>query len=135
MAWAECLYWDLQGRPDNRVGLSIILAGNTFTGPYYFLREELARTEGKPDEWDTSTWGSRNYIAELIEHFNQTGTPAEVVIDSMMKGIREDTFYLCPNIEPHWPHIDHRMATIRAEGNPSYFEKTLCVYRALEADN
>ncbi len=134
MAWAECLYWDLLGRPDNRVGLSIILAGNTQTGPYFFLKEELARTADSPEEWDSGTWGSRDYIAALIEHFTNTGTPCDVVVQGMIDGIREDRFYLTPNMDVHWPHIDHRMATIRAQGNPSFFEKTLCVYRDLDAD-
>lgn len=134
LAWAECLYWDLEGRPDNNVGVSILMAGNTFTGPYYFLKEELERTQDNPNDWDASTWGSRDYIADLIEHITKVGTPCDVVIDSMMDGICNDKFYLTPNFGPHWEHIDHRLANIRAGRNPTYYDKTLCVYRPLDAD-
>lgn len=132
MAWAETLFWDLDGRPDNTVGLSILLVGNTQTGVYFFLKDELARTEGNEDEWDSSYFGPRPYVKDLIEHFDVNATSCDVVIDSMIDAIKNDTFYVKPNIGAHWEHIEHRLKTIREGNSPTYFEKTIDVYKSLD---
>ena len=134
MAWAECLYWDLEGRPDNTVGLSILLVGNTKTGIYYFLKDQLEQTEHNQEAWDSSLFGSRDYVKELIDHFGENASGCDVVIDSMVDAIRNDTFYVKPNIGAHWDHIEHRFNTIREGRNPSYYKKTIDVYRSLDAD-
>ncbi len=133
MAWAECLHWDLEGRPDNKIGLSVVLVGNTRTGIYYFLKEQLEQTEGKEADWDESYFGPRDYVMQVVEHFGENGTDCDVVVDSVIDAIRKDIFYVKPNMGEHWDHIEHRLTRIREGKNPTYYKRTMDVYRALDA--
>ena len=133
LAFAECLYYDLEGR-NSHIGVTAVMPGNTYTGPYYDLKALLKETENNTESWDSTVWGSREYVEDLISYFDNHGTTPDIIIDHLIDAIKNDKFYVTPNINHHWDHIEHRWSNIRQGNNPSYFKKTHDVYKAVDQD-
>ncbi len=122
LSFAECLYHDLSER-GSHIGVTCLLPGNTFNGPYYELLELLRSTENDPEAWD-STWGPRDHVAHFIDHFTRNGTGAGVLADDLMLAMAEDRFYVTSNIGGHWKYIEERWANIRACRNPTLGDRS-----------
>ena len=133
LSFAECLYYDLEGR-DSHIGVTAVLPGNTHNGIYYDLKELLEQTKKNPKDWNSSEWGSRDYVDGLVQYFSTKGTPPDIIIDDLIEAIHNDKFYVTPNINHFWNHIEHRWANIRAGRNPSFLEKTPDVFKTVEQD-
>ncbi len=134
LSFTECLYFDLISRDDYKnVGLTAVLPGNTQNKIYDELSQMLAETEDNPDAWENDEWGTREYCQALIDHFNSNSTPPDVVIDDMVEAIKEDRFYVTPNIMGHWKYIKHRWDYIENGRNPTFLDKSTDVYRDVDA--
>ena len=71
---------------------------------------------------------------QLVDLFTREGTPASIVAEGIIDAIRNDTFYVTPNIgDEIWRHIDARWDRFRKGENPALLDKGLTVYRPLQA--
>lgn len=127
LALAECLYHDLEDT-GSHIGVTAILPGNTYNSSYYYLVDLLAQTEDDPSGWDEGSFGDRETTARLIGHFTTHGTGPEVLADDLIEALRENRFYVMPNVGGHWKYIEERWARIRDGRNPSLLDKGPDVY-------
>ena len=122
LSLAECLYHDL-GERDSHVGVTCILPGNTYNAPYAALVEQIEATATAPESWDSS-WGPREEVVVFIDHFRRNGTGPEILADDLMDAMRENRFYVTPNIAGHWKYIEERWDNIRSGRNPSLGDRS-----------
>ncbi len=133
LSFAECLYYDFEGK-GSHIGITAVMPGNTYNGVYYDLKEVLEATKDNPSAWDSTAWGSRDYVKNLVDYFSTRGTPPDIIIDALIEAIHNDTFYVTPNINHFWKHMEHRWNNIQEGRNPSFFEKTPDVFKTVEQD-